>query len=725
MGRESIASSTAAIAELIKNSYDANAENVRITFAKRHSPVQLLQIEDDGDGMDLHTLENIWLRIGTEHKVDNERSVRKKRVMTGAKGLGRLGIDRLCRKVILQTKTIDMDHFLEVHINWERYDSREATISSIDHNIYKMYDLGSNKYSDFFKDKGCGTRLILVGLKERWEPLRLTELRNELSMLVTPFSDVIDFSIDFKSGIDEIDGKLSSEKYLDAAAWVVKAALDSSGDIDISYTQPHKDSSPDPLRTKWAEWLPERAEKQACGPISMQFYYIPQPGSAVTTSVKRKDWSQFMALHHGVRVYRDNFRVRPYGEPTGRGDWLDLGLRKASNPSGIRQGSWRVGPSQVLGAIFISRIDNDQLIDQANREGMVESDAYRDMRAFVLKVISTFELLATKYARMEVVIDPVESASAALTESIDKSLEVVADLSKAVALGKSAAQGELTVKLKEIERLVAETHAASEKHKAAYDMKREELEREKDTLANLASLGILTVCFGHEAKEFCNLAASAASELRHDFLDGKFMVSPAVEQDVLKDIDIIINSTKFIKNFASFSLGNVRTEKRKKSSVNISVVVTRVFAALAESLDRQNINIDISQMPHDIGKIRAYEIDWESILVNMISNSIWAMEKTDHDKRLIKVSAKNIPDAIEIRFLDSGRGIEKGAENNIFDAMYSTRRDDRGNSVGTGMGLSIVKTFINEHSGGAIKVVPHGEIGGAEFVITIPAEAMP
>lgn len=721
LGRESIASATAAIAELIKNSYDANAENVRITFAKHSAPVQILQIEDDGDGMDLATLENVWLRIGTEHKVDNERSARKLRVVTGAKGLGRLGIDRLCRKMILQTKTAEMDHLLEVHINWSRYDSRDATISSIDHKIYKIDALSKNKYSNFFEQKTNGTRLILVGLKEKWSELRLTDLRNELSMLVTPFSDVTDFSIEFSSGIDSIDGKLSSEKYLDAAAWVVKASLNNEGKIVVTYVQPQKEVGPEPVGTIWKEWLPERTESPACGPLSLQFYYIPQPSSSISTSVKRKDWSQFMALHHGVRVYRDNFRVRPYGEPTGRGDWLDLGLRKASNPSGIRQGNWRVGPGQVLGAIFISRIDNSQLVDQANREGMVESDAFRDLRAFVLKVISTFETVATKYARMEVVIaDPVESTAAALSESIDKSREAVAYLSKAVEAGASAQQGNFKDKLKEMERLVAATQAASEKQKAAYNQKREELEREKDTLANLASIGILTVCFGHEAKEFCNLAASAAAELRCDFLDGKFMVTPAIEQEVLGDIDVIINSTKFIKNFASFSLGNVRTEKRKKGAVNISEVVARVFAALAESLVRQKIQVDLKEVPNDLASIKAYEIDWESIFVNMISNSVWAMARTEHNKRMIRVKAKNLPAAIEIRFLDSGQGIEKGAEQHIFDPMYSTRRDERGNAVGTGMGLSIVRTFVNEHSGGAISALPTSEIGGAEFIITIP-----
>lgn len=83
-----------------------------------------------------------------------------------------------------------------------------------------------------------------------------------------------------------------------------------------------------------------------------------------------------MELNRGVRIYRDDFRVRPYGEPSGKGDWLDIGYRKAQSPGGISQGGWRISPAQLIGAISISRQNNEILNDQANREGIVENDAF-------------------------------------------------------------------------------------------------------------------------------------------------------------------------------------------------------------------------------------------------------------------------------------------------------------------------------------------------------------
>lgn len=719
LGRESIASSTAAIGELLKNAYDANAESVEVKFVKLYQPLPLLIIEDDGDGMDLETLESVWLKIGTEHKSDEVRSKRKNRIFTGAKGLGRLGIDRLCKKLILQTKTLESNHILELHVDWKKYNDKKATISSITHKIFKRTLPSDTKYGDLFSRRGKGTRLILLGLKEKWSEARLTTLRNELSLLVSPFASVNDFSINFECPYDELSGKLSSEKLLDTAIWTVDATIDKDYvvNIDLTHAPTGEQIKYGPLI--WKEWLPERPSPK-CGQLSFKLFYIPQPEEP---GAKKKEWSNFMELQNGVRIYRDYFRVRPYGEPSGRGDWLDFGIRKARNPSGIRQGNWRVAPHQVLGAVFISRFQNSELLDQANREGMVETDAFFDMRAFAMKVVSTFENTAIEHARANYQPDDIDSSKTELDDSIAQSNRAVAELNHAVKTGNELSGDNLKSKLAEIEELVTKTKEASEKHERAYTAKREEFEREKDTLANLASLGILTVCFGHEAKEFCNLAALSAIELKNNFLDGKFMITPNLEEQFTEDLDTIIDSTRFIKNFASFSLGNVKKEKRKKGKISIYTIAHRVFDSLSDSLSRQNITIDISGIPANIPSIVAFEIDWESIVVNMISNSIWALRETPKGARVIRVSASECENKdIAIRFTDSGCGIESGAERYLFNPMYSTRRDDKGNVTGTGMGLSIVRTFVEDHAKGSIQVTPKGTLGGAEFLITVPGD---
>jgi signal transduction histidine kinase len=366
-------------------------------------------------------------------------------------------------------------------------------------------------------------------------------------------------------------------------------------------------------------------------------------------------------------------------------------------------------------------LKNKNLDDQANREGMVETEGYFDLRAFTLKIIGEFEALATDHARRHSEEDQLDEISKRLEDSISKSEQAVHSLKEAVQSEQPPEDGLIKEKLAEMQRLVEETRRASEKHKEAYTNKKEELEREKDTLANLASLGILTVCFGHEAKEFCNLAAVAAVELKETYQAGKFMVAPSLDEMLLDDLDIIIDSTKFIKSFAAFSLGNVNKEKRKKGPVNIPSVAGRVILALNDALARQNISVEMKFSEQQIFVSNSYEIDWESIFINMLSNSIWAMTKTPANKRKVVIAAEKIGGDVEVRFKDSGCGLERGTEKYIFNPMYSTRRDDKGNTVGTGMGLAIVNTFITEHSGGRVTAYPNSDLGGAEFVITVPS----
>ena len=113
LGRESISSSMVAVSELVKNAYDADAEHVIVQFNNLGHDTALLMISDNGDGMDLNLIKKYWLRIGTDCKNSITRSTQKRRILTGAKGLGRLGIDRLCHKLILQTKRKGTDHFFE------------------------------------------------------------------------------------------------------------------------------------------------------------------------------------------------------------------------------------------------------------------------------------------------------------------------------------------------------------------------------------------------------------------------------------------------------------------------------------------------------------------------------------------------------------------------------------------------------------------------------------
>jgi len=189
----------------------------------------------------------------------------------------------------------------------------------------------------------------------------------------------------------------------------------------------------------------------------------------------------------------------------------------------------------------------------------------------------------------------------------------------------------------------------------------------------------------------------------------------------LSNIKTIQNSTTYIRNFSKFALGNVRPDKRKRKNVYLNDVIKKVCATLRQSLDEKNINADLADIPEKIAPIRAFEIDWESILINLITNSIRAMDGiVGKENRIIRIRLEEMDAHVKMYFSDSGCGIEAGSEEYIFDTNYSTRRDLRGRVIGTGMGLSIVKTFVEDHSDGEIKVISPSSLGGAEFQISVP-----
>ena len=401
LGRESISSSTVAISELIKNSYDADAENVDVDFYLRgNGAVSTLVIKDDGVGMDHNALVDNWLRIGTDNKLRIERSTGKHRVLTGAKGLGRLGIDRLCKKLILYTKRAGSNTVLQLTVDWRNFENTSKSLNEITHDIYELDLPVENKYGINFStldDKG--TYLILVGLKDNWTKSFIDVLSNELRLLISPYRGINDFGINLSTTIGaEISQRvISSEGILASAHWMVRASIDEHNRVKATFTNNRSGEEVVLAPIEWSRWIKHQGEKPMFGPVAFEFHFIPRDLDALKKiNLSGADWKQFMDLNRGVRIYRDDFRVRPYGEPSGKGDWLDLGFRKASSPSAISQGGWKVGPHQIVGAINISREKNAILEDQANREGLFENDAFFQMRTFVIKVIEQFESLIYK-----------------------------------------------------------------------------------------------------------------------------------------------------------------------------------------------------------------------------------------------------------------------------------------------------------------------------------------
>ncbi len=744
LGRESISNSIVAISELVKNAYDADAETVRIRFSGLDTDAPLLVVEDDGDGMTETQLRNRWMVIGTSNKMLSDKSSRKRRVLTGEKGLGRLGLDRLCKKTIVQTFAEKEPRGGELVINWGKYEDVDKRLEEITHSLYSIPKRLEDPVTGGVTRVKKGTRLILYNLKDAWTREFLLGLKQELTLLVSPFAGINDFSIEIDSGMrwDEVDGRVGAEEMLHAAEWKLVSEIDGKGHVRHIMSSPQYEETFDSGSKPWGDVFQKaRSTKPHCGPLRFEMYFFPRRKVSLgDLTYSRTQIGDFLDANQGIRIYRDGFRVKPYGEPDGSGDWLNLSFRRQQSPGGVRAeplGAWRVGYNQVVGAVFIGREKNANLIDQTNRESIVDGPAFRDLRVFAEDAVRFFEFHRQKFELDRKEQTDYEKAQAAVEESSRTSEAAIEGLTEAAAQIKELVAGAqasgstlgledigplLDEAVGDVNRAIASRRRAQKRLERATRERHEESERQKDTLGNLASLGILAISFGHETLASSNLVAANARQLKHKLKYNMetrlIMVLPDVEADIRDNLEILIDRSGQIANFAKFTLRNVMRDKRNRKDVELNKVVRQVFSYFRQSLDERGIDVTL-ELPGKVSPIHAFQIDWESIILNLITNAVWALQDTEASRRRIRVSMEEVDNHIHIAFADSGCGIPASILDEIFLPTFSTKRNEKGEIVGTGMGLAIVKDFVESYAGGSIRVEPHGDLGGAQFHIEV------
>lgn len=734
LGRESISSSTVAVSELIKNAYDADAENVDLEFYLREHPaLASMVLKDDGSGMAVDALYNHWLKIGTDSKFGVERSNYKHRVMTGAKGLGRLGLDRLCKKVILYTKVEGADTVTQLVVDWRKYEGKNTSIFDIKHEVYELTLPVRDKYGDIFVSlKEKGTYMVLIGLRDNWNAEFLKDLKEELRLLISPYRSINDFSISLTQVRAEqkvIKERIDSQEILEAASWKVKAVVDDSGRVKLTFTNNNSGEKVTQIPTPWKHWVSNQGNMPLFGPLEFEFYYMLTTREYWTKAgMTRTNWSDFMKLNQGVRIYRDEFRVRPYGEPVGKGDWLDIGLRKASSPGGIKQGGWRIGPNQIIGAVSISKTKNAILNDQANREGIVENDAFMQLRMFATKVISAFELLAHKDAQDDDEIDLSEELKTIFLHSDEALSGVIEELKKTFSKKrgkkrqKKPAAHTVYQRIRDLERAKVAHERAVEAYYKELEKERKQLEEQKDTLTNLASIGVLTVCFGHEIKTHSAIALENARELLDVFEDSRDGTIQLNYDSLTEITNDVIDGTKYVNSFSELAINNVKPDKRKRVKNNVPEIFRYIFELMKSTFENMGLvySINFKGILESDFEVRSYRIDWESIAINFITNAIWAISQKPRDQRKIAVVFERVGGTkLRVGFLDSGCGLESGQETSIFLPMQSSKADRKGNVIGTGMGLAIIKGQVENNMGGRIYAEQFSSLGGAGFYIEV------
>src|SRR4051812_32069979 len=123
LGAELIGRTDTALAELVKNAYDADATEVTLRFVNADEPGGSVPIEDNGSGMGGDDLVNGFMRLSTSHKIDEPLSPRFGRPRAGRKGIGRFAAQRLGNALRITTRQDGADRALRVDLSWSQFRS--------------------------------------------------------------------------------------------------------------------------------------------------------------------------------------------------------------------------------------------------------------------------------------------------------------------------------------------------------------------------------------------------------------------------------------------------------------------------------------------------------------------------------------------------------------------------------------------------------------------------
>ena len=175
LGVELVGKRETAVAELIKNGYDADATQVDVIFKNTGSAGGSIIIIDNGEGMSLEQLQNGFMRLSSTVKIHNPYSNRYKRLRAGQKGIGRFAAQMLGKKLIITTQKRDAPFALKVEINWDDFSS-DKDLNAI-----------GNKIVEVSKKETAGTTLEINDLRNPWSNTIINKVYNNISTLIQPF----------------------------------------------------------------------------------------------------------------------------------------------------------------------------------------------------------------------------------------------------------------------------------------------------------------------------------------------------------------------------------------------------------------------------------------------------------------------------------------------------------------------------------------------------------
>lgn len=685
LGFELVGRQETALSELIKNAYDADATEVRIDFFNFDKPGGILTIADDGAGMTDETIRSTWMRLSTHDKEVSPISERYKRSRAGRKGIGRFAVERLGKELILESGVKGETQGIRVQFNWDDVFKPDVDIDTLLFLIQRFEKAPETH----------GTKLTIVTMRDRWTEAQLGRVWKSVILLQPPYKVRRTYRGKSLTKIDEIEtdpgfsvvinGKNSEKVRLEFS--LDKTFLDQrlariSGNID---KDGHGHISIESKKLGLTDRTTLDRLFDLVGVTSFEADYFIY-SSELIDGFSVRTAQEVGAEFGGIRLYRDGFRVLPYGEP--RDDWLKLAY-----DTGRRSLLIPASNNNFFGQVELASDENVLLEETSSREGLIENEAFSQLSDFVRSGLewAAMRVAATRERKQTAGQKGFTSTRAKPSEQVKKIFESVSASTspKDATEANSVPSTILDKAQEEVQKIVENLEQDQEKREIAH-LRYEEL------LRILASLGTSIAVFSHEIRGALNGFSGSILSLK-----GLLESLGAVKQ-AQSSIDDVDESLTQLNDLATYVMSLIaHTAKREKSEIPVYSVIDEFTSQFKHYLDARQINFEIAVDPPYLRTAEMHRSEIDSVLFNFLTNSIKAMDRANSDERKIKVSADREGAYVRIGFQDTGSGVDPSIADKIFDAFFTTHQygDDELVGPGSGLGLKIVSDIASANSG--------------------------
>lgn len=722
LGDQLIKNEIIALVELIKNSYDADASWVKVSFINFASDYSLTStskiiIEDDGCGMNADILKKHWLNPATPDKLRRKKinaKTEKGRILQGEKGIGRFAIFKLGKTIKITTRRQRQDvkgYFIDegdeventLVYDFSKYDDNFLKENGQEKDLFlenlqvefsqapptalvsKDIILGTTRR----KRRPYGTIIEISNLKTKWSDLRVERVQKEVGKLQPIFSkDTYD---DFGVWIYK-DNQLteSQDRYKEqlnyclATKSVFKVtdgryfSEDNSINFNINGQNVHlsfEDSDINGLKQFKKFNKPEY--RTECGSFRFEFYIFDFNADSGNPSKYFLDNDEKKIIReHRIYLYRDGLRVMPYGDP--EDDWLRIDITRGT----VRADEF-LSNDQVVGCVYISQAENPKLIDKTNREGLIEDGQALDDFITVLQLILQYlrkkpfaQYLIDKQRKKE--IDRIKHGRP--IELIELSKKQYGDDQKILTFLKS--------------------------FESSYTKEKKVLEDRINKTENLAAVGLSIETASHDVMLFIRKTLENQDSLIRDITIGYEIDKEELQQrltlirgnlsmveTLMKDIQLLFPSTK-----------------SRTKNINVKEIIDKVSRLYKRAFNDYKIYVDfeVTEQPLIVKTTDAVLLQ---VFINLFDNSLYWL-KTINIERHIKISIDG--NNRRLIFSDNGPGIKDDDVNYIFEAFYSGKGEE-----GRGLGLYIARQLLDryDYSIDLAEFSKDKVLNGANFVL--------